>query len=157
MASVIIRKAKEEELKIAQDLNHQLFEHDLEYDPLLDMNWPYEKEEYFRNRISEKDGVCFVAEVDGKVVGYLIGAMIEPYTYRKIKKQSELENTLVKEEFRGRGIGEKLFEEFVKWSKEHGAERIKVSASADNFGAIKFYQRVGFKPYATELEYEINN
>ena len=62
---------------------------------------------------------------------------------------------MVKENYRGRGIGEKLFNEFIKWSREHGAERIKVSASAGNSRAIKFYERVNFVPYATELEYEI--
>jgi len=51
---VIIRKAKEEELKLIQELNHQLFLHDQEYDSLLDMKWPFGKvgEDYFRGRIN---------------------------------------------------------------------------------------------------------
>lgn len=156
MGGIIIRKAREDELKVVQELNHQLFLHDEKYDPLLDMNWSFGKEgeDYFKKRIAGKNGVCFVAEIDGNIVGYLAGGMIKPYSYRTIKKQSELENTLVKEEFRGRGIGEKLFKEFIKWSQEQGAERIKVSASAENQRAIKFYERAGFTLYATELEYE---
>lgn len=159
MSKVIIRKAKDNELKVIQDLNYQLFLHDEEYDSSLNMDWPYQQvgEEYFKNKICGKDGVCFVAEVDGAVVGYLAGGMIEPYSYRNIKKESELENTLVKEEFRGHGIGEKLFQEFIEGSKEQSAEKIKVSASAGNSRAIKFYQNVGFVPYATELEYDIKD
>lgn len=157
MDKVIIRKARREELKTIQELNHQLFLHDEKYDSQLDMNWSFEKkgEDYFRKRLKGGDGVCFVAETDGEIVGYLAGGIIEPYNYRTIKKQTELENTLVRENFRGRGIGEKLFNEFLKWSREQGAERIKVSASVDNSGAIKFYERAGFIPYAAELEYEI--
>ena len=159
MAEVIIRKAREDELKIVQELNHDLFLHDQEYDPFLNMDWSFgeQAEKYYKDAISGKDGVCFVAEVDGRVVGYLAGGMIKPYRYRTIKKQSELGDTLVKESSRGQGIGEKLFNEFLKWSREQGAERIKVSASSKNSGAIKFYERVGFTPYATELEYEIKN
>lgn len=159
MNDLIIRKAKEDELKIIQELNHQLFLHDKEYDSFLNMNWPFEKigEDYFKNKISGKDGVCFVAQINGEIVGYLAGGIIKPYSYRKIKKQSELENTLIKETFRGQGIGEKLFKEFVKWSKEQGAERIKVSASTDNTRAIKFYKRLSFTPCASELEFEIKD
>lgn len=157
MKNLIIRKAKIEELKIIQELDYQLFIHDGEYDSTLNMNWPFEEEgeNYFKDKICEKDGICFVAEIDGKIVGYLVGEIIKPYPYRKIKKQSELGNTLVKEEFRGQRIGEKLFDEFVKWSKEKGMERIKVSAYFGNIRAINFYKRVGFVPYSTELEYEL--
>ncbi|MGI8420200.1 MAG: GNAT family N-acetyltransferase [Candidatus Levyibacteriota bacterium] len=157
MESVSIRKVKENELHIIQSLNHQLFIHDEVYDPLLNMNWPFEHvgEEYFRNKISGKSGVCFVAEIDSKIVGYLVGGLMEPHSYRTITKQTELENILVTEECRGHGIGEKLFEVFIGWSKQHGAERIKVSTSAENDGAIKFYKKVGFIPYSAELEYEL--
>ena len=155
MQDFVIRKAKIKDLEEIQRLNHELFVHDREYDPLLDMNWSFEEgETYFKNRING-DGAVFVAQVNGKVVGYLAGGMMRPYSYRKIKKMTELENTLVKEEFRGQGIGEKLFDKFIECSKVMGAERIKVSVSFDNERGIKFYKRVGFIPYAIELEYEI--
>jgi len=157
MNDLIVRKAEENELSIVQELNHQLFVHDEKFDSLLKMNWPLEKEgaDYFKDKISGKDGVCFVAEMKGEIVGYLAGLMIEPHSYRTVKKMSELDNMLVKENLRGQGIGEKLFEKFVEWSKEQEAERIKVSASTDNSGAIEFYKRVGFVPYAAELECEV--
>ena len=144
-------------MKIIQELNHQLFLHDKEYDSFLNMNWPFEKvgKDYFRDKISGKEGVCFAAEINGELVGYLAGGMAKPYSYRIIKKMSELENTLVKEDFRGRGIGEKLFQAFVDWSKSQGVKRIKVSASSGNIQAIKFYKKVGFIPCAAELEYKI--
>jgi len=81
---------------------------------------------------------------------------MNPHSYRTIKKEAELENTLVAEEYRGQRIGEQLFEQLVSWAKEQGAEKILVSAAAQNLGAIKFYRRVGFEDYATELEYTIN-
>src|SRR3989338_1067287 len=102
---VAIRKAKEEELRMIQELNHQLFLYDKEYDPSLNTSWSFEQfgEDYFRDRISGKGGVCFAAEVNGELILYLSGGMMRPYSYRTIKKMSELENTLVKEDFRGQG------------------------------------------------------
>ncbi len=154
---VKIRLARENELKAIQDLNYQLFVHDKEHDPLLNMDWPYESEgtKYFKSRISEKEGVCFVAIVDNKVVGYLAGSVTPSYPYRIIKKQTELENTLVLAEYRSQRIGEQLFEQFIHWSEEQGAERIKVSTAAGNTRAISFYHRVGFEDYGLELEYPI--
>jgi len=153
----IVRKARPEDFKAVQDLNYQLFVHDQEYDPLLKMTWPYDKEgaAYLAKRVAGKEGVCFVAELDGRVIGYLCGGMMKPYSYRMVKKQAELENTLVAAEYRGQRIGEKLFESLMAWAKEQGAERILVSAAAQNLEAIKFYRRVGFGDYATELEFDL--
>lgn len=157
MNDLIIRKAKIEELEIIQKLNHQLFLHEEKFDSFLNMNWPFEKagKDFFRRRINEKEGVCFVAELNREIVGYLAGGLAKTYPYRTIKKIAELENTLVKEEFRGQGIGKKLFEKFADWSRSMGIKRIKVSASTNNSRTVKFYESVGFKPYTSELEYEI--
>lgn len=159
MSNLIIRKARKDDLKAVQDLNYQLFVHDKKFpNQLLNMHWTFGKvgTEYFKNKINGKWGVCFVAVIDDEIVGYLVGGIIKTYPYRTVKKMSELENMLVKKGFRGQRIGERLCDEFKKWSKAHGAKRIKVSAAAGNSRAIKFYKRVGFFPYAAELEYKIN-
>src|SRR5690348_3831052 len=105
--NLIIRKARDDEVKIVQELNQQIFEHDRPWYETLNMNWVFseEGEKYFRDKISEEKGVCFVAEVDGNVVWYLAGGMFKPYFYRTVKVMTELENTLVKEEYRSQGIG----------------------------------------------------
>jgi ribosomal protein S18 acetylase RimI-like enzyme len=155
--TVAVRKARREDLKSVQDLNYQLFVHDQVYDPLLKMNWPYDETgaTYLASRVTGEAGVCFVAELDGKIVGYLCGGMMKPHSYRTIQKEAELENMLVAEEHRGQRIGEKLFEHLVAWAKEQGAEKILVSAAAQNLDAIRFYRRVGFGEYATELEFDL--
>src|SRR5574344_2068734 len=99
---IIIRKSKEEDLKAVQELNHQLFIHDKEFDSSLDVKWPLNKigKEYFQNKINGKDGVCFIAELNNEIVGYLVGGITEPCSYREIKKISELENMIIKEDCR---------------------------------------------------------
>lgn len=154
MSEVLIRKAKPEELKVIQDLNYKLFLFDYGRDPELNIKWPYEKagEDYFRKMIAGEIGICFVAELEGKVIGYLAGCRkLETPSYRPVKR-AELENIFVLEEYRGTGAGTKLANEFINWSRSKGCTHIFVVPYAENKGAIDFYQKVGFKPYALELE-----
>ena len=156
---ITVRKAKPEDLKSIQDLNHQLFLFDHDRDPQLNTQWPYEREgkDYFSKMIAGEIGVCFVAESDNKVIGYLAGSIkTEVTSYRPIRR-TELENMFVVKELRGQGVGTILAKEFIGWSKKQGVEHVFVSAYAGNKDAIKFYEKAGFLPRAIELELNSTN
>lgn len=76
--NVLIRRAELNDLKNIQDLNHKLFLWDLDRDPALNTSWPYEEagEYYFRKRISREVGVCFVADYQGRILGYVAGRIL---------------------------------------------------------------------------------
>jgi len=44
-------------------------------------------------------------------------------------------------------MGEKLFQELIKWFKSKGIKWIKVGVYANNFNSIKFWEKMGFKEY----------
>ncbi len=97
--------------------------------------------------------MCLGRQGDGKVVGYLIGAVTEIAHYRtKIKKQIELENMFVLETKRNQKVGTKLVEAFIKWARMKGADNISVTAAAQNKKGIRFYRKLGFKDYNCTLE-----
>ena len=124
----------------------------------MDCNWTKgdEGRKYFSDRIQEDSGCTLVALVDGNIVGYLVGGMVvEPESYRTIPQMAELENMYTLEEVRSRGIGTKLSQKFTDWSKEKGAKRLKVVASAQNQRAIDFYKRNGFEDYNLTLERDL--
>lgn len=152
-----VRKAAITDLRRLQELNYELFLLEEANDTTLDMQWPHDPagEVYFTEKINGVNCVCFVAENDGKIVGYLAGALTKPQSYRTIGKITEMENTIVNKDYRGQKIGEQLFAAFVTWSKEQGAEKIKVAAAASNEGAIRFYEKVGFSPYSVVMEYTL--
>lgn len=158
MEKIIIRKADHSHLKTIQDLNAELFRHDSTYDELLVLDWPYKRvgRQYFKELIDGKAGVCFVAEIDGNIVGYLAGAIKGSESWRAVKKRAELENMLVKKEYRGRGVGSKLVQQFLKWSKKQKAEKVLVVAYTTNQKAIKFYKKNKFVPYNFSLEAELS-
>lgn len=152
---MIIRKARIEDLLAIQDLSAELFKIEQQRDPALKMDWPYkEGKEYFVERIT-KSGVCFVAEEGGQIIGYQAGAIEESEVEWRPIRCVEAENMLVKEEFRGRGVGTALLKSLIEWAKEQGAQKVMVSAYASNERAIELYKRMGFKPYAVDLEIDI--
>ncbi|MFH1210354.1 MAG: GNAT family N-acetyltransferase [archaeon] len=143
-------------LKDIQNLNLQLCEKEhKEFDPTINPKFPIQKEgeDYFKERI--KNDCALVALFNGKVVGYLVGAISEAEEYRNVSRIAEAENMLVLEEFRSKGIGKQLFQEFIKWCKSKKIKRVKVVASALNKHAIEFYRREGFDDYDLVLEKEI--
>lgn len=152
--NIEIRKAKTSELKLIQDMNHKLFLWDYARDSTLNIQWPYQEagETYFRKMISGETGVCFVAESDKKLVGYVAGCVrSQIYTYDTVLR-CELENIYVNEDTRGSGVGKELVGAFSEWCKEQGAQGMILDAYYQNKDAIKFYEACNFRPYTLRLE-----
>jgi len=134
---VKIQFATIKNLKDIQDLNHQLcIKEKREFDPTINKDYAIQKsgEKYFRARV--KNDCALIAIADSKIVGYLVGAIIDTEKYRNVSKLAEAENMLVLEEYRNSGIGKQLFREFVKWCKSKSVKRIRAVASAQNTKAI---------------------
>ena len=154
--NIKIRKASIRDLVSISKLNHLLcLKENQEFDPTINSDYPLQKgsRDYFIQRIN-KD-CALVAMADGKIAGYLVGSIIAPEDYRVKLRIAEAENMLVLEEFRGEGIGKKLFAEFVKWSRANKADRVRAVASAGNDRAIDFYRREGLVDYNLTLEKDI--
>ncbi|MBW3019028.1 GNAT family N-acetyltransferase [Candidatus Woesearchaeota archaeon] len=151
-----IRKATLEDLPAIQQLNYQLCLIEAEnYDPTVIADWPLSKAgaRYFSDRI--KNAFAVVAEEDGQIIGYSVGGLDQAETYRNVGVLGIVENTYVQPQHRRKGIGTKLFEEFLKWCKKKGVTRIRRIASAENKDAIKLYRRQGFSDYEVVLEKDI--
>jgi len=146
-----IRRARSEELAIVQDLMLGLYQSDRKYDTLFESISPEEgSEEEYSSRIEGRDGICLVAEVNGEIVGCLTG-LIWSEPEERPAERARLEKLFVKDEFRGRSVGMALVEEFLQWSKERGVKRVFVRTYAANEGAVRLYERFGFRPYVMSL------
>lgn len=152
---LLVRKAIIDDLKDIQFLNNKLFK--LEYDNFdsnLKVGWSLDDEgyKYFYNLISNQ--VVYVAICENKVVGYLAGSIVCESSYL-LESCAELENIFLEEEYRSRGIGEKLFAEFKKDCLENNVKKINVTASSKNFRAQNFYKNMGFSEYNTVFQFNI--
>lgn len=85
---------------------------------------------------------CLSAFVEGKLVGFLLGTVIEK---TKRKKYGYLVWTGVHHDFNGMGIASSLFEEFKELMIKEHVSTIIVDTQADNKHAIEFFKRKGFK------------
>ena len=146
-----MRVATQEDVSSIQTLNKELFDYEISegFSENLDSNWSLseEGEKEIRERITSKESSCgFVCKVDEKIVGYLIGRILEDETGRAESKYADLEHKLVDKDYRGNNIGEKLVQEFKKWAKSKGLKIIKANVSYGNKRAVNFYKKVGLIP-----------
>jgi ribosomal-protein-alanine N-acetyltransferase len=79
----------------------------------------------------------FVAEKDGEVVGFAVGAM-QP------DRVGELETVVVAATARRAGIGRASCGAVVDWCRVEGAEEVELEVRVGSVGAIALYQGLGF-------------
>ena len=141
---MVIRKADIKDLQRIQELNNELFELELaNFDKYLIKGWPLSDEgkKYFENAI--KESFVVVAEIDNRVIGYLLGEESNiPYYNFKI---AELCNMCIDSNYRKQGIGNALYKEFERFYKEQGITHFIVTASFKNESAKAFYKKMGFE------------
>ena len=85
---------------------------------------------------------CLVAEKNKKVVGMAL--FYGRYSTWK-GKTLHLEDLIVKQKFRGQGIGKQLYKKFIEIAQEEGVRRAEWVALDWNINAIKFYKNSGAK------------
>lgn len=152
---VWIREAEAPDVPSVVELGSALFQEDAgTRDPYVNQEWP-EKEgcEYFADFLSRPGTSCLLAGSSGLIVGYLAGYIKERSSLRPVKV-AELESVYVREAYRGRGVGMELARKFFSWAESGSVERISVTAYASNGQAIRFYERLGFRPKSLTLEAE---
>ena len=89
---------------------------------------------------SEPDFICFVAEVDSKVVGMaLVYFRFSTWKGRALY----LEDLVVQEDMRGKGIGKALFNQVMRFGREKGVKRVSWVVLDWNKDAIEFYKQQG--------------
>ncbi len=83
---------------------------------------------------------CLLAEVNGEVVGAAL--VFEKYSTWK-GRSLHLEDLVVREKFRGSGIGSLLFEAVMELSHVRGYGGLNWQVLDSNASAIKFYKKFG--------------
>jgi GNAT superfamily N-acetyltransferase len=153
MQEIQIREAKKWDVEPIVELSVALFREDAgQRDPFMNLDWPREEgAAYYARFLSGGDRVCFVAEADGWLVGFLTGYAEEPTNLRPVRV-AELESMFVRRAFRNQGVGARLVDHFVDWCQEKGAQRMSVTAYSTNLGAIEFYRGLDFEPRNLTLE-----
>jgi ribosomal protein S18 acetylase RimI-like enzyme len=68
-----------------------------------------------------------------------------------------IEDVVVDEAARGKGVGEALNREALRIAKDNGARTVDLTSRPSREAANRLYQRIGFKPRQTNVyRYEVN-
>ncbi len=96
------------------------------------------------NEFLINENVSFiVAEIDNEVIGY--GLTFHHQTFYANGLVSWVQEIIIDEELRGRGIGSKMMKRVEEISKEKNAKLISLAT----IGAGEFYKKLGYKECAT--------
>ena len=91
---------------------------------------------------SKEEGASFVAELQGKVVGYMISYILAGGF--GIGKSAWIALLGVNPKYMGQGIGDKLAREILKYYKDLGIKDIYTSVRWDSADLLSFFKTLGF-------------
>ena len=88
------------------------------------------------------DGACFVAEHEGKVVGFMISYILTAGF--GMTKSAWIATLGVDPNCMGMGIGADLAEEIFKYFKAQGIDKVYTSVRWDSTDLLSFFKTLGF-------------
>ena len=91
----------------------------------------------------EDEEASFVAELDGKVAGYMISYLV--YAGFGLDKSAWIATMGVEPKFMGQGIGRKLAGEIFAFYRERGIYDILTSVRWDSADLMSFFKTSGFE------------
>lgn len=97
----------------------------------------------------------FVAELDGKVVGYCLGRIVDKPPIYQARLIGEIANIAVREGHKRKGIGERLFRTTRAWLEGQGVHHIEVDVAAANAQSVGFWTRMGGREFIKRMEIRI--
>jgi RimJ/RimL family protein N-acetyltransferase len=112
-----------------------------------------EQRRQLEETLSQEKQMVFVAEQDGKLVGYLaaLGGKMQ-----RTRHSAEIVIGIL-QEFTGQGIGTQLFTAMEQWARQHHLHRLELGVMTHNVAAISLYKKQGFEIEGTRRHaYVIN-
>ena len=98
----------------------------------------------------------FVAEYDGRSVGFVSGELRESSPTFRPKTWASVDDVFVEPDYRNRGMGRALLKSVEAWARERGVSGVSLQVAAANARARKFYEDLGFREISVYevLEFE---
>jgi len=142
---VIIREMEVDDISAVYHLGEKLFTS--EEFPILYRTWdPYEVTDYF----SSDSEYCLVAEIEEKIVGFILANIIEKEG-TAWKKYGYLSWVGVDQAFQRTNLGFRLYRKLEEKLRQGGVRMVIVDTDEGNRGAISFFQAMGFSQRAQHV------
>ena len=107
---------------------------------------PEQQIKMIENIEENENSTIFVAENDNGLVGYLMA--IGGNARRR--KHSAYIVIGIAEDYRGQGVGRKLFKELEQWASNHNIQRLELTVVTRNEAGLALYKKIGFEIEGTK-------
>ena len=116
----------------------------------LDSN---ELKQWFIEALGNINTKIHIAFIDSFPVGYLISKIInrEENVFKYSSKCMDIDQIVISEKYRNKGIGKKILEEVTSYAKGLGIITISLSVLTKNSNAINAYTKMGFEPESIKM------
>lgn len=104
---------------------------------------------FYQEITENKYAHYYVLELDGDIIGYA-GAWI-------VFEDAQITNIAIKPEYRGRKLGEKLFQFMLQLAIKEGAARLSLEVRLSNIIAQRLYRKFGLVPGGIRKNYYTDN
>ena len=121
---ILVRPMQKEDVPAISKLEEEAFS----------MPW---KPEDFLDMVDREGSLYVTALCDGKVIGCC--------GVTNACGDGDINNVVVAEDWRGRGVGKKMLETLMEWGKEIGIENYTLEVRVSNTPAIRLYESLGFE------------
>ncbi|GAB3523024.1 GNAT family N-acetyltransferase [Emticicia fontis] len=98
----------------------------------------------FENINADPNQELIVVEKEGEVIGTLQLSFIQYLTYQG-GIRAQIEAVRIREDLRGGGIGQQMFEWAIERAKERKAHILQLTTDKSRPEALHFYEKLGFK------------
>ncbi|MBQ2639542.1 MAG: GNAT family N-acetyltransferase [Bacilli bacterium] len=116
----------------------------------------YTQQEFYQVCEEYNDTLCLIYEKDNEILGLIEVQIINAGENRRLRQRSNLiiNKLIVKEEYRRKGIGTKLYNEILTFSKKRKVDYINIKSYYFTKEMTKFIENLDIKPL--EVNYVLN-
>jgi len=155
MDNIIIRKAVQSDLDTLFEFEQGIVTTERPFDHTLK-----EGEIHYYDleaMIGAEDVQLLVAECDGELAGSGYARIEAVKNYLKHPQHAYLGFMYVKPEYRGRGINQMIMEGLKEWCREQNITEMRLEVYDENIGAVKAYEKAGFKKLLVWMRFGLND
>lgn len=155
LVDVKIRHANEKDLQEIVRLSKKLGLDESAMDSMISpMPSEFQSPSWILKSIKGDNTVVFVAEVGGKIVGYSLGWISQPWAYKG--KRGYICDCFVEKSYRRRGIGKALVKAMLEWFISKGVECVEADIYSQNVPSLKLFRKLGFKEIFKRLRFTVD-
>ncbi|MBS7607675.1 MAG: GNAT family N-acetyltransferase [Candidatus Bathyarchaeia archaeon] len=150
LESLKIRRANESDLQQIVKLSEKLGKDESTMDSMVSpLPSEFQNPKWILKNIKGENTVVFVAETNGKIVGYSLGWISQPWSYKA--KRGYICDCFVEKSHRRQGIGKALVKAMLEWFKDKGVECVEADIYSKNIPSLALFKGLGFKEVSKRL------